>query len=35
MQSSDVIVIGAGVGGLAAALSLLRAGQKVRLYEQV
>lgn len=34
-QNSNVIVVGAGIGGLAAALGLLRAGQKVRVYEQV
>lgn len=35
MQGSDVLVIGAGIGGLAAALALLRAGQRVRIIEQV
>lgn len=35
MHESRVSVIGAGIGGLAAALALLRAGQRVRLYEQV
>ncbi len=35
MQDSRVFVVGAGIGGLAAALALLRAGQRVRLYEQV
>lgn len=34
MQATDVIVIGAGIGGLAAALALQRAGLKVRIYEQ-
>ena len=31
----SVAVIGGGIGGLAAALSLLRAGFDVRVYEQV
>jgi salicylate hydroxylase len=35
MHASRVSVIGAGIGGLAAALALLRAGQQVRVYEQV
>lgn len=35
MQRSNVAIIGAGIGGLAAALALLRAGQHVRVYEQV
>jgi 2-polyprenyl-6-methoxyphenol hydroxylase-like FAD-dependent oxidoreductase len=35
MKGSDVIVVGAGIGGLAAALGLLRAGQRVRVFEQV
>jgi salicylate hydroxylase len=35
MKNSSVIVIGAGIGGLAAALALLRAGQRVRVFEQV
>jgi salicylate hydroxylase len=35
MQSSDVIVVGAGIGGLAAALGLLRSGQRVRVFEAV
>ncbi|MFO1425949.1 MAG: FAD-dependent monooxygenase [Steroidobacteraceae bacterium] len=35
MHDSSVAVIGAGIGGLAAALALLRAGQRVRIYEQV
>lgn len=34
MQATDVIVIGAGIGGLSAALALQRAGLKVRVYEQ-
>jgi salicylate hydroxylase len=33
MKSSNVIVVGAGIGGLAAALGLLRAGQRVRVFE--
>ena len=32
---AHVIVVGAGIGGLAAALGLLRAGQRVTLLEQV
>jgi salicylate hydroxylase len=32
---SSAIVVGAGIGGLAAALGLLRAGQQVRVFEQV
>ena len=35
MKACDAIVVGAGIGGLAAALALLRAGQRVRVYEQV
>lgn len=35
MQHSNVAIVGAGIGGLAAALALLRAGQRVRVYEQV
>jgi salicylate hydroxylase len=35
VKDSSVIVVGAGIGGLAAALGLLRAGQRVRLVEQV
>jgi salicylate hydroxylase len=35
MQQSNVAVIGAGIGGLAAALALLRAGQRVRVFELV
>ena len=34
-MKSSVIVVGAGIGGLAAALGLLRAGQQVRVFEQV
>ena len=34
MEHAEVIIIGAGIGGLAAALSLQRAGVQVRLYEQ-
>jgi salicylate hydroxylase len=34
-MKSSVIVVGAGIGGLAAALGLLRAGQQVRVLEQV
>ena len=34
-MKSSVIVAGAGIGGLAAALGLLRAGQQVRVFEQV
>jgi salicylate hydroxylase len=30
----DIMVVGAGIGGLAAALSLQRAGHRVRVYEQ-
>ena len=32
---TSAIVVGAGIGGLAAALGLLRAGQRVRVFEQV
>lgn len=35
MKGSSVIVVGAGIGGLAAGLGLLRAGQRVRILEQV
>jgi salicylate hydroxylase len=35
MRDSSVIVIGAGIGGLTAALALARHGQRVRVYEQV
>ena len=34
MERSEVIIIGAGIGGLAAALGLQRAGVQVRIYEQ-
>ena len=34
-MKSSVIVSGAGIGGLAAALGLLRAGQRVQVFEQV
>jgi len=34
-MKSSVIVVGAGIGGLAAALGLLRTGQQVRVLEQV
>jgi salicylate hydroxylase len=35
MRDTKVIVVGAGIGGLAAALALARAGQRVRVFEQV
>ena len=35
MQQSNVAIIGAGIGGLAAALALLRAGQRVQIFELV
>lgn len=35
MRAPEVIVVGAGIGGLAAALGLLRAGQRVRVFESV
>lgn len=34
-MKSSVIIAGAGIGGLAAALGLLRTGQQVRVFEQV
>lgn len=34
MRDSRVLVIGAGIGGLTAALSLIQHGQKVRVFEQ-
>lgn len=34
MKDTNIAIIGAGIGGLAAALSLQRAGFRVRLYEQ-
>lgn len=34
MQSLDVIIAGAGMGGLSAALALRQAGHRVRLYER-
>ncbi len=34
MKSLSIGIVGAGLGGLAAALALLRAGQRVRVYEQ-
>jgi salicylate hydroxylase len=35
VRGPDVIVVGAGIGGLAAGLGLLRAGQRVRVFEAV
>ncbi len=35
MKGRQVIVVGAGIGGLAAALALARVGQRVRVFEQV
>ena len=35
MRAADCLVIGAGIGGLAAALALARTGQRVRVFEQV
>ncbi|MBP6514731.1 MAG: FAD-dependent monooxygenase [Steroidobacteraceae bacterium] len=34
MENQKIIVVGAGIGGLATALGLLRAGHVVRVYEQ-
>jgi salicylate hydroxylase len=34
MDRADILIIGAGIGGLAAALALQRAGCRVRVYEQ-
>jgi salicylate hydroxylase len=34
MQSMDIAIIGAGIGGLTAALALSRAGQRVTVYER-
>ncbi len=34
MQSASVVIIGAGIGGLAAAVALQRAGVEVQVYEQ-
>ncbi|MFW5739367.1 MAG: FAD-dependent oxidoreductase, partial [Myxococcota bacterium] len=34
MVADDVIVVGAGLGGLAAAATLARAGRGVRLFER-
>ena len=34
MERQKIIIVGAGIGGLAAAISLLRAGHDVEIYEQ-
>ncbi len=34
MHNSKTLIIGAGIGGLSAALALLRSGQRVAIYEQ-
>ena len=34
ISKREIIVVGAGIGGLAAALALQRAGQKVTVFEQ-
>ncbi|MFI7059174.1 FAD-dependent oxidoreductase [Streptosporangium canum] len=31
---ADVIIVGGGIGGLSAALALIRRGLRVRVYEQ-
>ena len=34
MRATDVLVIGAGIGGLAATIAMQRAGVRVRVFEQ-